>query len=73
MKAQILKAFKYQQLIDMMYMANDGIISKRRIKILKISGDSFQAYCFLRHKKRTFKIDNVLSVMPVIHKERQII
>ena len=73
MKAQILKAFKYQQLVDMMYMANDGSISKRRIKILKVSGDSFQAYCFLRHKKRTFKMDNVLSLMPVTHKERQII
>lgn len=73
MKAQILKAFKYQQLVDMMYMANDGSISKRRVKILKVTGDSFQAYCFLRHKKRTFKIDNVLSMMPVIHKERQII
>ncbi|MBT2570641.1 transcriptional regulator [Planococcus sp. ISL-110] len=73
MKAQILKAFKYQQLVDMMYIANDGSISKRRIKILKVSGDSFQAYCFLRHKKRTFKIDNVLSLMPVIHKESQII
>lgn len=73
MKEQILKAFKYQQLIDMMYMANDGSISKRRIKILKVSGDSFQAYCFLRHKKRTFKMDNVLSLMPVTQKERQII
>ena len=73
MKAQILKAFKYQQLVDMMYMANDGSISKRRVKILKVSGDSFQAYCFLRHKKRTFKMDNVLSLMPVTHKERQII
>ena len=73
MKAQILKAFKYQQLIDMMYMANDGSISKRRIKILKVSGDSFQAYCFLRHKKRTFKMENVLSLIPVTRKERQII
>ncbi|ANU09017.1 hypothetical protein A1A1_06697 [Planococcus antarcticus DSM 14505] len=73
MKAQILKAFKYQQFVDMVYMANDGTISKRRINILKVSGDSFQAYCFLRRKKRTFKIDNVLSLIPVIHKERQII
>lgn len=73
MKAQILKAFNYQQLVDMMYMANDGSISKRRIKILRVYEDSFQAYCFLRRKKRTFKMDNVLSLMPVIHKERQII
>ncbi|ANU24447.1 transcriptional regulator [Planococcus donghaensis] len=73
MKAQIQKAFKYQQLIDMMYIAKDGSISKRRVKILSVAEDSFQAYCFLRHKKRTFKMDNVLSAMPVIHKERQII
>ncbi|MDN5708522.1 MAG: transcriptional regulator [Planococcus sp. (in: firmicutes)] len=73
MKAQLLKAFKYQQLIDMMYIANDGTISKRRVKILKVSGDSFQAYCFLRREKRHFKIDHVLSCMPVRTRERQIV
>lgn len=73
MRVQILKAFKYQQLADIMYMANDGTISKRRIKIFKVSGDSFQAYCFLRNEKRTFKIENVLSLIPVTRKERLII
>lgn len=73
MKAQILKAFKQQQLVDMMYMANDGGISKRRVKILKVHGESFQAYCFLRKEKRTFKMDNVLSLFPVVKKERMIV
>ncbi|HSJ36807.1 MAG TPA: transcriptional regulator [Planococcus sp. (in: firmicutes)] len=73
MKAQILKAFKHQQLVDMMYMANDGGISKRRVRILKVSGETFQAYCFLRKEKRTFKMDNVLSAFPVIKKERMIV
>lgn len=73
MRAQILKAFKHQQLADIMYMANDGTISKRRIKVLKVSGETFQAYCFLRNEKRTFKIDNVLSLIPVTRKERLII
>ncbi|WP_341202438.1 transcriptional regulator [Planomicrobium okeanokoites] len=73
MKAQILKAFKYQQLVDMMYIANDGDISKRRIKILKVNGETFQAYCFLRKEKRTFKMENVLSAIPVITKERMIV
>lgn len=73
MKAQILKAFKYQQLVDMMYIANDGGISKRRIKILKMNGETFQAYCFLRKEKRTFKMENVLSAIPVITKERMIV
>ncbi|WP_422122060.1 transcriptional regulator [Planococcus sp. X10-3] len=73
MKAQILKAFKHQQLVDMMYMANDGGISKRRVKILRVSGESFQAYCFLRKEKRTFKMENVLSAFPVSKKERMIV
>lgn len=73
MKAQILKAFKYQQLVDMMYMASDGGISKRRVKILKVSGETFQAYCFLRREKRTFKMENVLSAVPVFKKERMIV
>lgn len=73
MKAQLLKAFQRQQLIEMMYMSNDGTISKRRVKILKMSGDSFQAYCFLRHEKRHFKVSHVLSFMPLQAKERQIV
>ncbi|MBT2581403.1 transcriptional regulator [Planococcus sp. ISL-109] len=73
MKVQLLKAFKYQQMIEMMYMANDGTISKRRVKILKVSGDSFQAYCFLRREKRHFKISHVLSLMPLQTKQRQIV
>lgn len=73
MKAQILKAFKHQQVIEMMYMANDGGISQRRVKILRVSGESFQAYCFLRREKRTFKMENVLSAYPVMKKERMIV
>lgn len=73
MKAQILKAFKHQQVIEMMYMANDGGISQRRVKVLRVSGESFQAYCFLRKEKRTFKMENVLSAYPVIKKERMIV
>lgn len=73
MKAQILKAFKHQQVIEMMYMANDGGISQRRVKVLRVSGESFQAYCFLRREKRTFKMENVLSAYPVMKKERMIV
>lgn len=73
MKAQILKAFKHQQVIEMMYMANDGGISQRRVKVLRVSGESFQAYCFLRREKRTFKMENVLSAYPIMKKERMIV
>ncbi|MEB2301129.1 transcriptional regulator [Lysinibacillus xylanilyticus] len=57
----------------MMYMAKDGQVSKRRIKIIKIVGDSFQAYCFNRQAKCTFIIDSVLAVVPITQREREVV
>ena len=73
MKEQLIKAMQRNQFVNMMYLARSGEVSKRQIKIIKIVGDSFQAYCFTRQAKRTFMIDSVLAVVPVFHKERSVI
>lgn len=54
MREQLIKAMQRNQLVNMMYVAKDGSITKRRVKVIKIVGDSFQAFCFTRHAKRTF-------------------
>lgn len=63
-KKAILKTLKTHQIVAMIYIAKDGDVTKRRIKILIVSGDSFQAFCFTRHAKRTFLIHNVLAIAP---------
>ena len=73
MRNQLMKSKTFNQSLDMMYIANDGAISKRRIKVLRVNEDSFQAYCFLRRAKRTFRIDNVLALVPVILRESMVI
>ncbi|QCR33394.1 transcriptional regulator [Lysinibacillus sp. SGAir0095] len=73
MKGHLLKVMQRNQVVEMMYIAKSGKVSKRRVKILKITEDSFSAYCFLKHAKRTFKIDNVLALAPVISKVREVI
>lgn len=73
MKSQLLKVMQRNQPVDMMYIAKNGEVSKRRIKVLKMTDDSFSAFCFLKHAKRTFLIDNVLALSPVIRKEREVI
>lgn len=60
---------QYSQITENSYMNNKGEISKRRVKILSVSTDSFQAYYFLRGTKRTFKIENVLAFVPVVNCE----
>ena len=73
MKEAILKSMQHGQIVDVMYMAKNGEVTKRRIKVIKFQGDSFQVYCFLRNTKRTFKVENVLALIPVEFKERAIV
>lgn len=73
MKKQLVKAMQHNQLVDIMHFAKNGVITKKRIKLIKFIGESIQAYCFVRNAKRTFKIENVLAVMPVVHRERVVI
>ncbi|MCK1998948.1 transcriptional regulator [Psychrobacillus psychrodurans] len=69
----LMKCMERNQLVELMYMDSKGNISKRRVKVLKIKGDTFQVFCFKRNAKRTFIIDNVLACVPMIHKERAVV
>ncbi|MGE7667409.1 transcriptional regulator [Ureibacillus composti] len=73
MKGQLLKALERNQFVEMMYISKKGEITKRRIKVSKVLDDKFNAYCFNKHSSRTFIIDNVLALVPVIRKEREVI
>lgn len=73
MRILILKCLERGQLVNMIYMKNNGELSKRRVKVLSVEGKMFKAYCFLRNKKRTFIIDNVLAFVLVIHKEHVVV
>lgn len=68
MKDEITKAMQHNQIIDIIYMAKDRTFTKRRVKLIKIAGDTVQAYCFTRHAKRTFKFENILAIYPLINK-----
>jgi predicted DNA-binding transcriptional regulator YafY len=70
---KLFKYMKYKEFVDMMYISNDGRISQRRIKVLEVSNNSFRAYCFLQGSTRTFSINNVLALVPVVHKEREVL
>jgi predicted DNA-binding transcriptional regulator YafY len=71
-KESLLKSITYGQVLNVIYMSKSGEITKRRLKVLKVTGDAFQAYCFLRNTKRTFLIDNVLALIPVENKEKHV-
>lgn len=73
MRISLMKCMERNQLVELMYMDYKGNISKRVVKLLKIQGDTFQGFCFKRNAKRTFIIENVLALVPIIHKERAVV
>lgn len=73
MRIKLMKCMERNQLVELMYLDNKGNISKRRVKVLKIQGDTFHVFCFNRNAKRTFLIDNILACAPVIHKESEVV
>jgi predicted DNA-binding transcriptional regulator YafY len=73
MKQHLKRAFMFHEPVIMMYMAKDGSVTKRKVKVLKMGHEKFQAYCYTRHDKRTFIIDRVLAVQPIINIEKMVI
>ena len=60
-------------IVEIMYLSKAGEFSKRRVKLLKVQGDIFSAYCFKQNAKRTFRIDQVLAIAPIIPQERGVV
>jgi predicted DNA-binding transcriptional regulator YafY len=72
-RIELIKSMDRNYVLDMMYISKDGAISKRRIKVLQVGEVSFRAYCYLRKSNRTFKIDNVLALVPITSRERIVV
>jgi predicted DNA-binding transcriptional regulator YafY len=47
--------------LEIIYMADNGSITQRSIIVYEINETKVKAWCLLRHEKRIFKIDNILS------------
>lgn len=73
MRNELVKSMRYNESVDMMYMAASGKVTKRRSNVLRVGDGAFQAYCYLRGAKRTFRIDHVLALVPVVIKESMVV
>lgn len=61
MKDHILEAsLERNRIVTIIYQKKDEI-TKRKIKVLDIEGESIKAFCFLRNQIRVFRKENILS------------
>ncbi|GKV67621.1 hypothetical protein NCCP2716_01190 [Sporosarcina sp. NCCP-2716] len=73
MRNQLEKAIRNGTPMIMIYRAKDGQCTKRAVTVLQTGEFSFKAYCHMRHAKRTFLIDRVLALFPVIEREKAVL
>ncbi|AIF66596.1 WYL domain-containing protein [Terribacillus saccharophilus] len=63
MERAALAKFVEQQ-VTIIYMAKDGSLTKRQVKIERINEASVTGYCYLRKQLRTFRMDRILAIQP---------
>ena len=61
MRGILQRALLQHTPIEIIYMSQNGVLTQRNIQVLDIQETTIKAYCLLRNKKRTFKIDSILS------------
>ncbi|MDP4084418.1 MAG: hypothetical protein Q8934_07335 [Bacillota bacterium] len=50
--------------LEIIYLSKNEELSQRKLIVKEVNGDSIKAYCLLRKEVRTFRLENILSIMP---------
>lgn len=66
MQQTLKRLVNRQQTAEMIYIDELNRVTKRRVRVLKVKRQLVVAYCFTRRSIRTFKIDNILALTPMI-------
>jgi predicted DNA-binding transcriptional regulator YafY len=64
MNGLLLRSLEEKLPLEVIYLSEKQEISQRKMIIKEINNNTVRAYCLLRHQVRTFRLDNILSVMP---------
>ncbi|MGO5676404.1 hypothetical protein ACTOTM_21760 [Bacillus subtilis] len=68
MESILKRSLTEKTALDMIYMRNDGLITKRSIIVRQINQSYIRAYCFTSRQTKTFTIENILAVSPAATK-----
>ena len=50
--------------LEMIYLADNQELSQRKLIVKEVNDEYIRAFCLLRKQMRTFKRENILSIMP---------
>jgi predicted DNA-binding transcriptional regulator YafY len=64
MDGLLLRSIEESIPLEMIYLSEDQQISQRKLLVKEVNDEYIRAYCLLRKQIRTFRRENILSIMP---------
>lgn len=64
MDGLLLRSIEENIPLEMIYLSQDQRISQRKLIVKEVNEEYIRAYCLLRKQVRTFRRENILSLMP---------
>ncbi|QCJ41796.1 hypothetical protein FAY30_07790 [Bacillus sp. S3] len=64
MDGLLIRSIEEHLPLEMIYLANNQELSQRKLIVKEVNDDYIRAYCLSRKQMRTFKRENILSIMP---------
>jgi predicted DNA-binding transcriptional regulator YafY len=64
MDGLLLRSLEENIPLEMIYLSEDQQISQRKLLVKEVNDEYIRGYCLLRKQIRTFRRENILSLMP---------
>ncbi|MDR7076588.1 putative DNA-binding transcriptional regulator YafY [Neobacillus niacini] len=64
MDGLLLRSIEENIPLEIIYLSQDQQISQRKLIVKEVNDEYIRAYCLLRKQVRTFRRENILSLMP---------
>jgi predicted DNA-binding transcriptional regulator YafY len=64
MDGLLLRSIEENIPLEIIYLSQDQQISQRKLIVKEVNDEYIRAYCMLRKQIRTFRRENILSLMP---------
>ncbi|MGG3564062.1 hypothetical protein ABES03_20965 [Neobacillus rhizosphaerae] len=71
MDGLFIRSIEENMPLEMIYLADNQKISQRKLIVKEINDDYIRGYCLLRKQMRTFKRENILSLMPELQSKNR--
>ena len=68
MRDELIRCVKRSRVLQIVYMDDKGVATKRTVRVIKINSSTLTCFCYLRRSRRTFKINNLLAIDPKVER-----